>query len=55
MLYSDRVRANFPSYVLDAQNKVIPGPETPKLNFNYIQELLLSKDISRNSELEWIS
>ena len=54
MLYSDRIRTAFPSYILDATNKVIPGPSTPTLNFDYVKELLLSKDLSRNSELDWI-
>ena len=31
-----------------------PGPDTPVVNFKWLKELLLSKDLSRNEELEWI-
>lgn len=34
---------------------VRPGPETPRVNFQWLQELLLSKDLSRDAELEWIA
>jgi len=34
--------------------RIRPGPETPRVNFQWLKELLLSKDLSRNTELEWI-
>ena len=54
MLYSDRIRMMFPTYLLDSVNRVIPGPETPTANFNHIMSVLLSKDLSRNEEISWI-
>ncbi len=54
-LFSDRVNRMWPSYVLDSRNRLRPGPETPTINLAWLKELLLSKDLSRNSELEWVS
>jgi len=34
--------------------RVRPGPTTPVLNWNYMKDLLLSKDLTRLKELEWI-
>lgn len=34
--------------------RIRPGPETPTLNFTYMKELLLSKDLNRLNELKWI-
>ena len=34
--------------------RIRPGPTTPVLNWNYMKDLLLSKDLSRMKELEWI-
>jgi hypothetical protein len=34
--------------------RVKPGPETPLLSYDYIRNLLLSKDLSRLEELKWI-
>jgi hypothetical protein len=33
---------------------VKPLPETPKVDFKWLKELLLSTDLERNSELDWI-
>lgn len=54
-LFSDRINRMWPSYVLDARNRLRPGPETPTINLAWLKELLLSKELSRNSELEWVS
>ena len=43
-----------PNYIFDERNRVRPGPSTPTVNFTYLKELLLSKDLSRNSELQWV-
>lgn len=53
-LFSDRIARLFPSYTLDEELKVIVTQDTPTVNFNYLKELLLSKDISREIELEWV-
>lgn len=55
MLYSDMCEYTFPSYLIDDQCKVRPGPDTPKVNFTWLKKLLLSQDLSRNEELSWIS
>ena len=55
MLFSDRFTQNFPSYVLDDRTRIRPGPETPVINFDNLKELLLSKDVARNAELDWVS
>ena len=54
-LYSDRIFRMWPTYVLDARNRLRPGPETPTVNFSWLKDLLLSKELSRNSELEWVN
>lgn len=35
--------------------RIIPGPQTPVVNFKQLKDLLLSKDLSRDSELDWVS
>ena len=55
MIYSDRFTLTFPSYVLDDRTRIRPGPETPLINFANLKELLLSKDVARNVELDWVS
>lgn len=32
-----------------------PKPNTPTVDFNYLKELLLSKDLTRSSELDWVA
>ena len=34
--------------------KLYPKAETPTINLEYLRQLLLSKDISRNAELDWM-
>lgn len=34
--------------------RLIPGPDTPTVNFAWLKELLLCKDLARNSELDWV-
>ena len=41
--------------MLDENQVARSGPESLTVNFNHLKELLLSKDLSRLSELEWIS
>ena len=53
-LFSDRFVRIFPGYVLDKRLRIRPGPQTPTVNFAWLKELLLSNDLSRNEELEWI-
>ena len=53
-LYSDRFVRVFPSYVLDSRMRIRPGPDTPRIDFSWLKELLLSKDLSRNAELDWV-
>ena len=50
-LYSDRVVRVFPGYVLDRRLRYRPGPETPRVDFNWLRELLLSNDLERDAEL----
>ena len=52
-LFSDRVKRMFPSYVLGDNLRLVPGPDTPVVNFAALKEVLLSKDPQRNQELEW--
>ena len=54
-IFSDRIHRLFPTYVLNSRCCVRPGPETVTMSFTYLKELLLSKDLSRNTELEWVS
>ena len=41
-------------FILNERMAFRPGPNTPVLNFKYIKELLLSTDLSRNAELDWM-
>ena len=41
------------TYLLDQRLKIVPGPETKTVNFNWLKNLLLSKDLWRNDELSW--
>ena len=54
-LFSDRIHRLWPSYVLNSRCAVRPGKETITMNFAHLKELLLSKDPSRNAELDWVS
>jgi hypothetical protein len=53
-LYSDLIHRVYPTYKLDDRLRLVPGPDTPTVNFSVLKELLLSKDLSRNDELEWV-
>jgi len=33
MLYSDRIKRKFPTYVLNQALKILPGVDTPTINF----------------------
>lgn len=51
-LFSDRMSKKYPSYTYDCKLvRVLPGKDSPKINFNDLREILLSKDLSRYSEL----
>jgi hypothetical protein len=54
-LFSDRYYRQYPTYQLDDRLRVMPGPDTETVNFAKLKEILLSKDLSRNEELAWIS
>ena len=41
--------------MLDERCRIRPGPDTPVINFGLLKELLLSTDLARNAELEWVS
>lgn len=55
MLYSDRLCKQFPDYELDHKLTLRPKADTPTMSFDIIKDLLLSKDLSRNKELEYAS
>jgi hypothetical protein len=44
-LFSDRVKRLFPTFTLTNALKLMPGSETPTVNFTHLKELLLSKDL----------
>ena len=54
-LYSDRIHRMWPGYVLDNRCRVRPGPDTTTVNLVSLQALLLSTDLGRNAELDWVS
>jgi len=43
----------FPTYEFDERLRIVPGQNTPVINFDELKELLLSTDLSRNEELEF--
>lgn len=45
----------WPTYYLDSRCRIRPGQDTPTVNLAQLKELLLSKDLSRDKELEWVS
>lgn len=53
-LFSDRIRRVFPQYTLGRYLVFMPKPDTPTINFDEFKRLMLSKDLSRLSELDWI-
>lgn len=53
-LYSDMIVRKFPTYKLTEDVlKVIPGPDTPTVNFTNLREILLSKDLAKGDVLNW--
>ena len=54
-LYSDRMTRIFPTYIFDQRCRIRPGPHTQTVNFEQLKDLLLSKDLARNLELDWVS
>ena len=55
-LYSDYFTIKYPHCILDRQSGALsPKNDAPVVNFNQLKELLLSKDLSRIGELEWIA
>ena len=53
-LFSDRYQRRFSNYQLVDRLRFQPGPDTPVLNWNHMKDLLLSTDLSRAQELDWI-
>lgn len=39
--------------MLDEVLKLVPGPETPTVNLQKLKDILLSKDLARNAEIDW--
>ena len=39
---------------MDTLGRIKPGKDTPRVNLEWLKELLLSKDMSRESELDWV-
>ena len=55
-LYSDYFTIKYSQCDLDRETGILhPKANTPVVNFNELKELLLSKDLSRVSELDWIA
>ena len=54
-IFSDRIHRLWPNCILSSRCAIRPGPDIPTLNFAQLKELLLSKDISRDAELAWVS
>ena len=58
-LYSDRMHRIAQTYRTKHfgfcnNNKIYPSRDTPVLNFQQMRDLLLSKDLDRDQELQWI-
>jgi|LakMenEpi03Aug12_release.lakeMendotaPanAssembly.Ray.scaffolds.fasta_scaffold361108_1 hypothetical protein len=47
-LYSDRIARIYPTYVLNDNLKLQPGPTTETISFNTLKDILLSTDLSRD-------
>ena len=54
-LYSDRMVRLFPKYSFDDRLRIRPSTETPTVRFTNLKEILLSTDLARNAELDWVS
>ena len=56
MLFSDRMGKVYSTCTYDcALTRVLPGPDTPKIGFQGLREILLSQDLSLNGKLSEIS
>jgi len=44
-LYSDMIERLYPTYLLDTTLRIIPGPETPTINFTVLKNELMSKNL----------
>ena len=44
----------YPDYEMDERCFIVPKIGTPTIKFSWLKELLLSKDLSREKELDWI-
>lgn len=54
-LYSDWMKLKYPHFYLETPKlKLRPYPDTPTINLKQLKEILLSADLTRNSELEWL-
>ena len=53
-LCSDRCARLFPTYKFDGHGIVQPGEDTPTVNFDWLKEFLLSDDMSRMDEMDWV-
>ena len=54
-MFSDRYVRLFSSYDLTDRLVFRPKPDTPTVNLQQLKEILLSKDLSRDKELDWIA
>ena len=53
-VFSDRYQRMFSQYKIGDRLRLLPGEKTPVVNFKQLKDILLSKDLSRASELDWI-
>lgn len=50
--FSDRLKRKHPSYTADAKTgRILPGPNSPVINFKTLKEIFLSTNLERNEEL----
>ena len=45
----------FPQYTVDRRLRVRPTNDTPRINFDWLKDLLLSSDLSRDAELDYVA
>ena len=55
-LYSDRMNRIASTYRFEKAEilKIYPGPDTPTVNLKWLFSILLSKDLSKDRELDWV-
>ena len=44
----------FPKYSFDDRLRIRPSSETPTVRFTNLKEILLSTDLTRNAEIDWV-